>query len=235
MSLVNRWDENSQEWIVDLNTNEDYHWDSQKNEQGYKKSSIITVVLVVVVVVVAIVTFLATQFAVFGNLYIDNPTDTEVTVQIWDKEVLTLAPKSHQEIELKTWTYSLVVNGESVWEFKKLWIGKSAFLNPTKSVYIEEKAVYVTDWVDIDDDDYKEIEIDWQIFYWPFEVYDDYYVVWNWSYGLDEVLPDEVETYSDSAVKIKIYRYDEFVEMYDEYYYDYLFEDFVDEEGLIIE
>ncbi|MDR1987263.1 MAG: hypothetical protein LBQ24_00360 [Candidatus Peribacteria bacterium] len=52
---------------------------------------------------------------------------------------------------------------------------------------------------------------------------------------MDEVLPDEVETYSDSAVKIKIYRYDEFVEMYDEYYYDYLFEDFVDEEGLIIE
>jgi hypothetical protein len=98
---------------------------------------------------------------------------------------------------------------------------KKAFLNPTKSVYIKEKAVYLIDNSDANPEPYQDIEINWKVFNWPFYIYDDYYIKWEWTYGLDEILPDEIETYLDYEVKVKIYRYDDFVEMYEEYYWDY--------------
>ncbi|MDR0772089.1 MAG: hypothetical protein LBF15_03435 [Candidatus Peribacteria bacterium] len=45
-----------------------------------------------------------------NTLYIDNPTDTEVQVQINDNEVLTIAPNSHQEIKLGAGTYTLKID-----------------------------------------------------------------------------------------------------------------------------
>jgi hypothetical protein len=225
MSLVDRWDETSQEQGENTNI--------QNIEQESWKSNILGIIAIVVVALIALWIYLVPKFATFWKLYIDNPTDTEVTIQIWDESPLTLAPKSHQELELKSGVYSLKVNGTDVGEFKKWGIDWKAFLNPTKSIYIKERAEYVVDWVEVDDSDYTEINIYGNVFYGPFYTYDDYYIEWDWTYGLDEELPDEVDTYWSSTIKTKIYRYDDFVKMYEEFYWDYYIDDeYIDEEFL---
>jgi hypothetical protein len=67
-----------------------------------------------------------------------------------------------------------------------------------------------------------DIEIDGEIYYWPFVKYDDYYVN-SWAiYGLDEELPEETSIGKKSETYLsKIYRLDDFLPMYYERYYDW--------------
>jgi hypothetical protein len=216
MSLVNRWDEESQDTTLNDSVKA-----SNSSSAFAGLSKILQVIGVLVIVWVILWFAFGHKLASYWTLYIDNPTENEISVKVWDLAAINIAPKSHQEIELKSWTYPIVVNEENVWEIVKWKVDGKAFLNPTKSSYIKETAVYATEWTDFDDSKYTEIEVYGEKYYWPFEVFNDVYIKWSWTYGLDEVLPDQVDTYSDETTITKIYRYDDFLPMYETYYWYY--------------
>jgi hypothetical protein len=220
MSLVNRWDEESQDTSLGNGVNissSSPAW----NLSSWGLSKILQIVGVLVIVWVIVWFAFGYKVASFWALYIDNPTENEISVKVWDANAVTIAPKSHQEIKLKSWTYPIIVNEENIWEITKWKIDGKAFLNPTKSSYIKETAVYAVEWTDFDDSKYTEVEVYGEKYYWPFEVFNDIYIKWNWTYGLDENLPDpdEVDAYSNETTITKVYRYDDFLPMYETYYW----------------
>lgn len=155
-----------------------------------------------------------------SKIYIDNPTEKEIVVQIDNLEEIKIWANSSIEIELKSGIHSLTVDNESVWEFEKPKKSHKWFLNPTKSKYILEEAIYLVD-EDVElPNDVREIIIDDEIYPWPFILYDDYYIIWDWNYNLDTDAPKEVMTDSEAYTIIKkIYRKKDFIDMYEQDYY----------------
>jgi hypothetical protein len=215
MSLVNRWDEESQNTPLNSSAS------ASNNSYAWKFSKILQILGILILAWVILWLAFGYKVASISTLYIDNPTENEVSVKVWDLDAISIFPKSHQEIELKSWTYPITVNEENIWEITKWKLDGKAFLNPTKSTYIKETAVYAVEWTDFDDSKYAEVEAYGEKYYWPFEVFSDIYVKWNWTYGLDENLPNQVNTSSDETTRVKIYRYNDFLPMYEEYYYWY--------------
>ena len=226
MSLVDRWDEESQNVETMEGENTGTPYPEQNDDSWSNVWMILKIVWVVVVIIVIIWIILYPKISNFGSLYIDNPTDDEITVTIWDKDPITIAPKSHEEIDLKPGTYPLTVNWLEVWEFKKWAMDWKAFLNPTKSIYVEEIAAYMYNTSAENPLDYYDLVINEEEYWGPFVVHEDYYITGAWEYGLDEKLPEEITTYTsydnDSyAIRKTIHRYDEFVKVYDEEYLPY--------------
>jgi hypothetical protein len=218
MSLVNRWDEESQNTPINNSSNT-----PPANSIVWWFSKILQVLGILIIVWVILRFAFGYKVASFNTLYIDNPTENEISIKIWNLDAINIAPKSHQEIELKSGTYPIIVNEENVWEITKWKVDGKAFLNPTKSTYVKETAIYATEGTDYDDSKYTEIEISGEKYYWPFETLNDIYIKWDWTYGLDEILPDEVDVSSltNETTRTKIYRYEDFLPMYEEYYWYY--------------
>ncbi len=153
--------------------------------------------------------------------FIDNPTGSWITVQIDDMEVITIAAYSNEVIRLWSWQYTVKMNWEIVWNFEKKSLDTKSLLNPTWGIYISEYMLY---WEEeyIDKLPNNTIEAYWNVAEWPFEQYEWLYITWNWNYGTDESFPEEVELRKSKAYKIKskLYRFDDFVDMYNEYYVD---------------
>jgi len=153
------------------------------------------------------------------TLFIDNPTWSGITLQIGDMETIEMAAFSNQTIKLWAGIYSVSVNWEKVWDFEKKSLDTDSLLNPTDSIYITEYILY---W----DEEYLDklpnntIEAYGNVAEWPFDQYSWLYIVWDWDYWINEQLPEEVELRKSSAYKIKskLYRFDDFVDMYNEYY-----------------
>jgi len=55
---------------------------------------------------------------------------------------------------------------------------------------------------------------------WPFQSYTWYYISGDWDYGFLQEFPEEVTLwkYQSYTIKTKLYRYDDFVDMYNQYY-----------------
>jgi hypothetical protein len=213
MSLIDRWEENSQEQVVVETT------DNVPQQVIPVWKQVLWWIFLVGLFIALLFSYFGHKLASVNTLYIDNPTSEEIKVQIDDWEILSIDGKFHKVIDLKAWVHSLKVDWEDKWEFTKGKFDWKAFLNPTKSVYVKEVAIYTND-ENFDDRSYIDIEIDWEIYNGPFTKYNDYYITWDWTYGLDESLPDEASSgkYSKETTKIKIYRLDEFKKMYDKWY-----------------
>lgn len=216
MALVDRWDEESQA------KGENIEMGVVTDAPKKKGNVIFTVLALVFFFWVILWTVMWPKLQNYGTLYIDNPTENEISVQIWELEKMTIPANSSKEIDLKPGTYALSVNDESVWEFKKWMADWKSFLNPTKSTYVLEEAIYTVDENTEVPDNNTTITIWDEEFYWPFKVYNEYYISWDWGYWLDEETPTSVMTQSKNYTTVKkIYRLDDFEDMYNDYYLPY--------------
>ncbi|QFR39304.1 hypothetical protein A9Q91_03645 [Candidatus Gracilibacteria bacterium 28_42_T64] len=153
--------------------------------------------------------------------FIDNPTGSGITVQIDDMEVITIAAYSNEVIRLGSGQYTVKMNGEIVGNFEKKSLDTKSLLNPTGGIYISEYMLYGEEEY-IDKLPNNTIEAYGNVAEGPFEQYEGLYITGNWNYGTDESFPEEVELRKSKAYKIKskLYRFDDFVDMYNEYYVD---------------
>lgn len=76
-----------------------------------------------------------------NKCYIDNPTDTEMSVSIDGKEAIKIAPLEHKELEGgKPGEHTLTVNGGE--ELKVTIEEGVGFINPAQATYVICKEVY---------------------------------------------------------------------------------------------
>ncbi len=160
------------------------------------------------------------------TLLIDNPTWSGIIVQIDGKEDIDIPAFWFKEVDIDLWKHSVSLNGEDIWEFERKMNDTKSFLNPTNEIYLSEYLLYT----DSDDeekvDEYfknlpnNKIEAYDNEAEWPFKKYEGMYIVWDWEYGLNEAFPEEVDIISwiNYTIKQKVYRFDDFLVMYNENY-----------------
>ncbi len=159
------------------------------------------------------------------NIYVDNPTDKELSIQFDDWNAIKIPAKSLIEVPLKTGKHNLKVDGKDLWNFEKKLTEISAFLNPTKHVYVKEYILYIASDARNPDALYEKlpsntIDLNWEPVAWPFELVEWIYINKNWDYGITVKEPDEVTVgqWEDYAIKTKLHRYDDFVDVYKKEY-----------------
>lgn len=192
-----------------------------ENAQPPKDSfSKIKIIFVVVVIALVVWRFVYSFYLSTTQLLIDNPTSEEVVFQIWDLPEDRLAGYESKTIDLKSGTYELKVDGEVVGTFEKKATDTHAFLNPTNDIYLKEFMVYWSEaWYDALPENTVDLFGDDQV-QWPFESYTWYYISWDWDYSFDKEFPEEVSLgkYQSYSIKSKLYRYEDFVDMYNMHY-----------------
>lgn len=147
------------------------------------------------------------------KLTIDNPSLEEITVQLNNLEKHNISPETSVVIDVPAGEYEVKLNDEIVWKFTKQNHESDYILNPTKYIYLQEYILY---W----DQKYEDkipnniIEIDGETLEWPFKKYDWLYFNWDWNYDLDESYPASIKMKSSYQIKSKLYRFFEFVDMY---------------------
>lgn len=186
------------------------------------KSNFFKIKIILAVVVIALVAwrFIYEFYLSATQLLIDNPTSDEIVFQIWDLPEDRLAWYESKIIDLKSGTYQLKVDWEVVGTFEKKATDTHAFLNPTNDMYLKEYIVYGSEsWYDALPENTVDLFYDDQI-QWPFESYTWYYISWDWDYSFDKEFPEEVSLwkYKTYAIKSKLYRYEDFVDMYNTHY-----------------
>lgn len=160
------------------------------------------------------------------SIYVDNPTWTWIVFQIWDMPPENLAAYSHTSLVLNPWRYTLKVDEKEVWSFEKWYLDFDAFLNPTNEIYIKEYLVYWSEkWYDKLPNNH--IEVYWNPIDGPFEKLEWFYIKWSWNYDVDTEFPNEITLPKGSSyeIKSKIYRFDDFVDIYNTYYVEEEYED----------
>lgn len=154
------------------------------------------------------------------HLIVDNPLADKISFQINNLPIETLQPYETKILNLNPWIYQLRVNGELLGNFEKKYSHTNAFLNPTQDIYVKEHMVYGDEaWYEKLPNNRVKLFNDEEI-EWPFETFSGYYILWDWDYSFDEIFPESVSLgkYESFKIKTKLYRYDDFVEMYNEYY-----------------
>jgi hypothetical protein len=179
----------------------------------------IRIAFYVILILVVVWIFATAFYSKSHTIYVDNPTWTWITFKIWDKIQEKLEPYSHKSINISPWKYDLVVDWKNIWSFEKKYLEWNTFLNPTQDIYIQEYTLY-WDEVGFDKLPNNHIEVFWNKIEWPFKSYSWIYIDWDWNYDLDEAFPSEVKLkkWKDYSIKSKIYRFDEFAQMYNESY-----------------
>lgn len=170
------------------------------------------------------------------NIYVDNPTETPLSFKISDWEEYSLAAYTWMEVKLKTWNNKLFVNWAEVWSFDRKSVWPKSFLNPTEDVYVQEYLVYgdLEKWRDsLPNGKVTAYDNDLE---WPFKQLEWIYITWDWDYWLNEDFPDEITIpeWKSFVVKSKVYRFDDFVDMYNVEYYNWEDETDTSEEDIDI-
>lgn len=195
-------------------------WDDTTQQPPKNNFFNIKVIFIVLVFAVIIWRFLYSFYLSTTTLLIDNPTSEEVVFQIWDLPEDSLGAYESKTIDLKSWVYDLKVDWELVGTFEKKAKDTHAFLNPTNDMYLKEFMVYGSEaWYDALPENTVDLYYDDQV-QWPFESYTWYYISWDWDYWFDREFPEEVSLwkYQSYTIKSKLYRYDDFVDMYNTHY-----------------
>lgn len=149
----------------------------------------------------------------FRTTIIDNPYGTGITIQIDENDEFDLAPYTSKILKIWKWNHKLYVDWNFAWDFTKKEFFTSSFLNPTDDIYIQEYILY---W----EEQYtsklpnNKIEAYWNEAEWPFKTYKWIYFEWDWNYSIDEIFPDEIKIEDDYKIKSKLYRFDDFVDMF---------------------
>lgn len=209
MSLIDRQGDNSLEIIEDQ--------PSPPPKNTFAKVKIAFVALIVLLIAGR---FLYSFYLSTSTLLVDNPTSEAITFQIWDMPEQTLQPFESKTIDLKTGTYDLKIDGQVVSTFQKKSTHTQAFLNPTNEMYLKEYMVYGSEaWYNSLPENKVDLYYNDQI-EWPFQSYTWYYISGDWDYGFLQEFPEEVTLwkYQSYTIKTKLYRYDDFVDMYNQYY-----------------
>lgn len=160
------------------------------------------------------------------TIYVDNPTGTWVTITFNQSDAIVIPANTFMKVNLSSWTFNLKVDGKDMWDFEKKFMDWDAFLNPTNAIYVKEEILYS------DEEDYDKyfdklpnnsFDLLWDTLEGPFTKFEGMYIQWSWNYNIDEEFPEEVSMKSkkDYAIKSKLYRLNDFIDMYNsEYAYE---------------
>lgn len=195
------------------------------NQKGNKKNIIKILIWISIVIFITILYIILNIINSKQILYIDNPSNNEILVTISTLAPIAIPAKSYNEIKIKNQTYTLSVDWEYLWEFTIKKSDENFFLNPTKSHYILEEAIYTDKEINNEAEEIK-INVNGIDFYWPFSILDSIYINSKWDYWLDEDLPNNISVPEDKDYLTfkKIYRFDDFIEMYNNWYLHYQYE-----------
>lgn len=190
----------------------------EKNESWSNKLKIWLILVVILLI------FWGVFYWLYSNattVYVDNPLDSQITFKIWDQEEHTLWAYTWITVKIKSWINKLYVNWEEVWTFEKKSLDWKGFLNPTKDVYVQEYLIYwdLEKWE-------KELPT-WKVtafdndLEWPFKQLEWIFITWDWNYWLNEEFPETLDLpeWKDYIIRSKVYRFDDFVELYNKEYY----------------
>ncbi len=138
-----------------------------------------------------------------ATVYVDNPTKQEIKVKIGDNPEMTIKAGKFEKTKLKPGEYKVSLNGKEVGSFKRESGDDYALVNPTKSLYIKEFAIY-TDKATVPDSAYPPTKIikfqgkDLEVF----DSSNDVYVNFKPTYPLDENFPDSITTRENKFVSL---------------------------------
>lgn len=179
--------------------------------------------------IIGIIIAIGAAFFFSQKVIVDNPTSENIIVKIDNKE-FTIEPLQDIEVSLYPGKHTVIIGDKEIGVFTKQYFDYGSILNPTKSTYVLESIPYgtiPTNWVDVH---YKDVTIEGSVYNGPFKTITDLYFTkkhplnflqkdgYKWDYELDEHEPDE-EQFNDSyKVFVKIYRFQDFVQMYNEDY-----------------
>ncbi len=177
----------------------------------------IKIIFVSIVVITVVFSLLSGLYMSSHTLNIDNPTGTWITVQIDEMDSILIPSLSTTQINLKSWTYTLKVNGEEKGKFTKDTLDFNAFLNPSEEFYVQEYILY---WEQkyLDKLQIHEISMYNDTIEGPFKTYSWIYIKGDWDYGIDRNFPNEVKTKGSYKIKSKLYRYSDFIDMFNQDY-----------------
>lgn len=146
-----------------------------------------------------------------GEFVIDNPSDTQINVSIWEKtyivpandHILATMPFGSKKLDLK-------VNNKTVGTFTKGMFDGESLINPTQATYIREDVFYIDDTTT-----YEQAKatagvqtvpvcLDGLTYEWDnLVVYTGIYIPKDWDYGVYEESPDSVSINKGSSYTIK--------------------------------
>lgn len=153
-----------------------------------------------------------------GSVYIDNPTDKEISVSIDGKEAIKVAPGEYKKVEgVENGEHTLKLSdGEEV----KFMVEGNGFINPTQESYVLVSELYSVRDVNYDLP-FSEIEIGEDIYEGPYEMINDPFIrSTTYNYDLNTPFPEEITLAKNKNSKIckKIFRQKDFVKYFDDEY-----------------
>ena len=227
MSLVNRpW---SEELVSEIKKEDTLEIIEENNEiektekPWFSLWTKIKLLFGVIIVIWVVWSIWSWMYSNARTIMIDNPTGSGITLKIDTWEEISLNPNTSKTVKITSWEHIVYINWKEVWKFEKSFTDSNMFLNPTESIYIEEYILYLEDQNDTSYDDKlpnSKIEAYWNTTEWPFKKYEWLVIKGNWDYGIDEKIPEKVSLGKRKKYKIvqKLYRFDDFVDMYNEVY-----------------
>jgi hypothetical protein len=212
MSLV--WREDSVESKKDISEEIVVEQKPKKWFFFYLKTFVFTAVILVI-----LWSFISYMYESATTIKVDNPTLSWVVIQFNDLEEISISANSFSKVDLKPWKYNLKVDWENLWDFEKWYFDWDSFLNPTNSIYLWEYVLYGDEsWLSKLPN--NKVEAYWNEAEGPFKKYEWIYIKDDWDYWIDKNLPEEVElnSWQSYKIKLKIYRFNNFVDMYNKIY-----------------
>lgn len=208
MSLVDRW--------PDLYKNLENNNSTVKEKKRWVIWRIRIIIFILsIIILISIWTLITLDNK--NKLTIDNPTLENIIVELNNIKKITIYPETSVEINIPNGKYEVKLNNKVVWSFEKKSFQHRYILNPTNYIYLQEYILY---W----DQKYENkipnniINIDSQELEWPFKKYEWLYFTWDWNYSLDDYLPESIKISWNYEIKSKIYRFFQFVDMYNNDY-----------------
>ena len=221
MSLVKREDSVESEEIIDLENYKEVEYREQKKSIWDKIKLIL-----IIVVIIWILWFLANMLIKNSRtVLVDNPTSKEIVVKINSWWIDNKIPaNSSLKVKIKKWENEVFLNWKSVWKFEKKITDFTSFLNPTLHSYISEFFFYT------EEEDYEKfyekeniknitIDLNWKKATWPFKIYKDLYIKWNWNYWITKKSSPEELTF-DWRYKLveELFNHNDFIKTFEQYY-----------------
>lgn len=190
-----------------------------------KKMSSWLITVIVIVAVGAIGALYSWYQKVASPLIIDNPTAASITVVV-NEETYTVPAGEYVKASLPfgEWTYTVSLNGQEVWSFQKQSTDGKAILNPTMSMYIEERQLYGDEQAETialtkGDIENTTVCIDGKNYEWyNLKAYTGLYFAQERDYGIDEESPEStaVPVGASYATKDELFRKQQILTIYED-------------------